>query len=74
MNSFSVVAKILAALVVLAGLVLVFVMYGDKIKAFCKKLVGRCGFRSCMKDGSDFANDMDFDAEDMIAADQDFEV
>ena len=73
MNAFSIVAKILAALVVLAGLVLVFVMYGDKIKAFCKKLVGRRGFRGCMCDGEDFAADDDFDAEDIIAAEQDFE-
>jgi hypothetical protein len=65
-NSFSVIAKILAALVVLAGLVLVFVMYGDKIKAFCKKLVGRRSFRSCMSEGDEFADDDDFDVEDII--------
>ena len=67
MNSFSIVAKILAALVVLAGLVLVFVMYGDKIKSFCRKLLGRCGFRRCVKPGAGI------DVDDLIAADQDFE-
>lgn len=66
MNTFSVIAKILAALAVLAGLVLVFVMYGDKIKAFCKKLLGRRKFNSCMADGDDFADDDDFDAEDCL--------
>lgn len=73
MNAFNVVTKILAALVVLAGLVLVFVMYGDKIKAFCKKLVGRHSFRSCMAGEDEFADDDDFDAEEIIAAEQDFE-
>ena len=67
MNAFSVIAKILAALVVLAGVVLVFVMYGDKIKAFCKKLLGRRKFNCCM-DGDDFADDDDFDSEDIVSA------
>lgn len=73
MNAFNVFAKILAALVVIAGLVLVFVMYGDKIKKFCKKLVGRHSLCRCMTDDDDFADDDDFDAEDVIVDDQDFE-
>lgn len=68
MNAFSVVAKILAALVVLAGLVLVFVMYGDKIKGFCKKLLGRRKFNCCMDEDDDFADDDDFDTEDIVSA------
>lgn len=60
----STIAKILTALAVLVGLVLVFVMYGDKIKAFCKKLLGRRKFNGYMADGDDFADDDDFDAED----------
>ena len=73
MNGFNVFAKVLAALVVLAGLVLVFVMYGDKIKKCCQKLINRHSFRSCMADGEDFADDDDFDTEDVVIDDQDFE-
>lgn len=62
------VLKILAALAVLAGIVVVFIMYGDKIKGFCKKLLGRRKFNSCMADGNDFADDDDFDAEDIVSA------
>jgi hypothetical protein len=72
MSIFNMMAKILAALTVLAGLVLVFVMYGDKITAFCKKLVTRHSFRSCMNEGDEFAEESDFDAEDFVAAEQDF--
>ena len=69
MNAFNVVWKILAALVVIAGLVLVFMMYGDKIKAFCKKLLNRRKFHCCMAEGEEYADDDDFDAEDLIPCD-----
>ena len=42
MKVFSVIAKILVALAAIAGAVYVAATYGDKIVAWCKKLLGSC--------------------------------
>lgn len=73
MNAFSVVMKILAAAAVIAGIVFVVIMYGDKIMSFVKKLLGRIGCSACECDDSDFVDESDLEDGDIVAADQDFE-
>ena len=70
-NAVGVVLKIAAAIVVVAGLIFVAIAYGDKIAAWCKKLLGRLPFGN---DGG--VTDDDFDPEDtttVVAVDGDFE-
>ena len=68
MNSFSVIAKILAAAAVIAGIVFVVIVYGDKIMSFFKKLLGRDGANS-----SDFVDESDLVDEEIVAGEQDFD-
>lgn len=68
MNSFSVIAKILAAIVVIAAIIFVVIVYGDKIKAFFKKLFGRGGPKH-----HNFVNGCDLSDDDLVAGDQDFD-
>jgi hypothetical protein len=42
MKTFSVIAKVVAALAAVAGIVYVVATYGDKIVAWAKKLLGKC--------------------------------
>lgn len=72
MSTLNFIAKLVAVLAVLAGLVLVVVIYGDKIKAYCKKQARRRTFRSCMNDDDDFCDDDDFDADEILADVEDF--
>ena len=71
MNAFSVLLKILAAAAVIAGIVYVVIVYGDKILAFGKKLMGRIGCRNCSD--ADFVDDCDLEDDEIVAGDQDFE-
>lgn len=72
MNAFSVIMKILAAIAVIAGIVFVVVVYGEKIMAFAKKLLGRVSRRGeC--DDSDFVDDCDLEDGEIVAGEQDFE-
>jgi len=71
MNAFSVLLKILAAAMVIAGVVYVVIVYGDKIMGFIKKLLGRPGCCTC--DDSDFVDDSDLEDGEIVAGDQDFE-
>lgn len=71
MNAFSVLLKILAAAAVIAGAVFAVVVYGDKIMAFVKKLLGRPCCGAC--DDSDFVDDCDLEDDEIVAGDQDFE-
>ena len=71
MNAFGVLLKILAAAAVIAGVVYVVIVYGDKIMGFAKKLLGRIGCCTCSD--SDFVNDCDLEDGEIIAGDQDFE-
>ena len=68
MNSFSVIAKILAAAAVIAGAVFVVIVYGDKIMGFFKKLMGRGG---C--DNADFVDESDLADGEVVAGEQDFD-
>lgn len=68
MNSFSVVAKILAAAAVIAAIIFVVIVYGDKIMGFFKKLLGRGG-----SDKHDFVDECDLADEEIVAGDQDFD-
>lgn len=50
MKTFSVIAKVVAALAAVAGVVYVVATYGDKIVAWAKKLLGKgccCGECEC---------------------------
>ena len=71
MNAFSVLLKILAAAMVIAGVVYVVIVYGDKIMGFVKKLLGRTGCCTC--DDSDFVDDSDLEDGEIVAGEQDFE-
>ena len=75
MNAINVVLKILAAAVVVAGAVVVVIMYGDKIMGFIKKLMSRLGVCECGGEccESDFADEFDAEGEEVVAAEQDFE-
>lgn len=42
MKTFTIIAKILAALATIAGIVYLVATYGDKIVAWTKKLLGSC--------------------------------
>ena len=42
MKTFTVIAKILTALAAIAGIVYLAATYGDKIVAWCKKLLASC--------------------------------
>lgn len=68
MNSFSVIAKILAAAAVIAGIVFVVIVYGDKIMDFFKKLLGRGKTTD-----PDFVDDCDLIDEEIVAGEQDFD-
>ena len=70
MNAFGVMAKILTAAAVIAGVVFAVVVYGDKILALIKKLMGRIGFES---DASDFVDESDLVDDEIVAGEQDFE-
>ena len=71
MSAFNVIMKILAAAAVIAGVIFVVVVYGDKIASLFKKLVGRFG--CCQCDDSDFVDDCDLEDEEIVAGEQDFE-
>ena len=43
MKTVNVIIKVVAALAAVAGIVYVIAAYGDKIVAWAKKLLGRCG-------------------------------
>lgn len=49
MKVFTIIAKIVVALAAIAGIVYIAATYGDKIVAWCKKLLG-CGC-TCECDG-----------------------
>lgn len=53
MKVFSVIAKLLVALAAIAGAIYVAATYGDKIVAWCKKLLGsfQCCCDDCCCDG-----------------------
>lgn len=42
MKVFTIIAKIVVALAAIAGIVYIAATYGDKIVAWCKKLLGCC--------------------------------
>lgn len=42
MKAFTVIAKVLAALATVAGIVYIAATYGDKIVAWAKKMLGSC--------------------------------
>lgn len=42
MKAFTIIAKVLAALAAIAGVVYVIATYGDKIVAWAKKMLGNC--------------------------------
>ncbi len=65
MKVFNVIWKILVAVAAVAGIVYVFITYGDKISAWFKKLIGGC---CCCCDG-----DCDCDCQENAAEDKDFE-
>lgn len=71
MDALSVLLKILAAIAVIVGAVFVVVVYGDKILAFFKKLLGRIGCCNC--DDADFVDEFDLEDDEIVAGDQDFE-
>lgn len=73
MNAFSVIAKLLTAIAVIAGAVFVVVVYGDKILAFIQKLLSRVGCPCNQCDDSDFVDDSDLEDGEIVAGDQDFE-
>lgn len=73
MNAFSVIAKLLTAIAVIAGAVFVVVVYGDKILAFIHKLLSRVGCPCNQCDDSDFVDDCDLEDEDFVSDDQNFE-
>ena len=67
MKTFSVIAKVLAALAAVAGIVYVVATYGDKIVAWAKKLLGKgccCGECECEEPAEEVveASEKDFEA------------
>ena len=61
MKTFSLIAKIVAALAAVAGIVYVVATYGDKIVAWAKKLLAR--FNCCCGDDCECDCDCQCDAE-----------
>ena len=51
MKTFAIIAKILAALATIAGIVYVIATYGDKIVAWAKSLLAKFGCCGCECDG-----------------------
>ena len=51
MKVFTIVAKVLAALAAVAGVVYLAATYGDKIVAWAKKMLGNCPCCECECDG-----------------------
>lgn len=47
MKVFTIIAKIVVALAAIAGIVYIAATYGDKIVAWCKKLLGCCCTCEC---------------------------
>ena len=47
MKVFTIIAKIVVALAAIAGIVYIAATYGDKIVAWCKKLLGCCCTCDC---------------------------
>ena len=68
MKTFSVIAKVVAALAAVAGIVYVVATYGDKIVAWAKKLLGKgccCGECECCEEAAEEvieASEKDFEA------------
>lgn len=50
MKTFTLIAKIVAALAAVAGIVYVVATYGDKIVAWAKKLLGKSCCNDCCED------------------------
>ena len=73
MNALGVVMKVLAAAAVIAGVVFVVIMYGEKILAFVRKLLAKINITVGECDESDFVNESDLEEGDIVAGDQDFE-
>ena len=72
MKTLSLVLKILAAAAVIAGIIFVIMVYGDKIVAWFKKLLGCFTRNDCVCDDCDCVIDPD-DEESVVASDNDFE-
>ena len=68
MNAFSVIAKILAAAAVVASIIFVVIVYGDKIMGFFKKLLGRG-----KSTNPDFVDESDLEDDEIVAGEQDFD-
>ena len=61
MKVFNVVMKVVVALAAVAGAVYVAATYGDKIVAWCKKMLGSC---KCCCNGDCCCEEADIDAEE----------
>ncbi|MBO5892632.1 MAG: hypothetical protein J6Q30_08005 [Oscillospiraceae bacterium] len=57
MKTFNIIIKILVTLAAIAGILYVIATYGDKIAAWCKKVLRRKG-------GRNYEYDFDYDFED----------
>lgn len=55
MKAFTIIAKVLAALATVAGVVYVIATYGDKIVAWAKKMLGEC--KCCCGEECECCND-----------------
>lgn len=63
MKSGSTIAKIVAAVVVLAGIAFIVATYGDKIVAWTKRLLGKCDCNFEDYDCEELPTEAEFDAE-----------
>jgi hypothetical protein len=78
MKTASIIAKILAALAAIAGVVYVIATYGDKIVAWAKNLLKRdeCECDECCEECEEVAEEEAVEAaeeEAVVASDADFE-
>ena len=63
MKAFNIIMKIVAAIIAIAGIIYIAATYGDKIVAWCKKMLGKleclCGSCDCDCDECPCEDDCD---------------
>ena len=79
MKVFTIIAKIVVALAAIAGIVYIAATYGDKIVAWCKKLISSCKKSECnivvdcVVDGDEEVAVEEVVEEEAVAEENDFE-
>lgn len=73
MKVFGIIMKILVAIAAVAGAIYLLATYGDKICAWARKIVNRCGCVCCCGDDEVIVEEVAAQEEAVQAEEQDFE-